>query len=189
MTLFTKASPSQSIGNSTLLVTESMHDSSNNPSPPTHAFVSLFFSCHCCSVDSEIIVACSTYRTSFTTAEQNFSRSPTTSSLLSTLAKSASSSFFSACQLWRPSRLCALGPTLFTIYLLPLGQIICHSGLNFHCYTDDTQLYPSTSPSSQLPPHSLVNCLQAIKTYMMANLLQLNSNNTELMIVCMSVYI
>ncbi|XP_041958625.1 uncharacterized protein LOC121717966 [Alosa sapidissima] len=76
-----------------------------------------------------------------------------------------------------------LGPLLFTIYLLPLGQIIRNHGLSFHCYADDTQLYVSTKPSSQLPPIQLNNCLHDIKTWMTNNLLKLNTNKTELMVV------
>ena len=67
--------------------------------------------------------------------------------------------------------------------MLPLGEIIRQHGLNFHSYADDTQLYISTNPSSQLPPPSLVNCLRDIKTWMSTNLLKLNKNKTELMVV------
>lgn len=54
-----------------------------------------------------------------------------------------------------------LGPTLFTIYLLPLGHIIHKHKVSFHFYADDTQLYikmDSSLPSAL--PSALQVCLE-----------------------------
>ncbi|XP_061566204.1 uncharacterized protein LOC133420526 [Cololabis saira] len=77
-----------------------------------------------------------------------------------------------------------LGPTLFTLYMLPLGSVISRHGLAFHCYADDTQLYIKLDPSAaESSSATLTICLEEIKAWMKQHFLQLNSGKTEAMLI------
>ena len=74
-----------------------------------------------------------------------------------------------------------LGPTLFSLYLLPLRSIFEAHKVSYHIYADDTQLYfPLKSGTDSVS--SLLACLEDIKAWMDNNFLQLNQKKTDVML-------
>jgi len=76
-----------------------------------------------------------------------------------------------------------LGPILFTLYMIPLSNIIRKHSLNLHSYADDTQLYLSIKPEEANQLTKIQACLKDIKTWMTCKLLMLNSDKTEVILL------
>ncbi len=76
-----------------------------------------------------------------------------------------------------------LGPLLFSIYMLPLGNIIRKYGISFHCYAVDTQLYISTRPDETSKLSKLTECVKNVKDWMTNNFLLLNSDKREILLI------
>ena len=75
-----------------------------------------------------------------------------------------------------------LGPLLFNLYMLPLGQLIKKNSIAYHSYADDTQIYLPLIPNDYTPVESLCHCIYEIDKWMSQNFLQLNKNKTEVVV-------
>ena len=76
-----------------------------------------------------------------------------------------------------------LGPILFTIYTVPIGNICRRHQVEFHLYADDIQIYLSFRPSIPFSKHDCIarikKCIEEMGIWMIQSLLKLNSDKME----------
>ncbi len=70
-------------------------------------------------------------------------------------------------------------PFLFSLYMLPLSQIMRKTQIAYPNYADDTQIYLALSPNDYSPIDCLCQCIDEINSQMCQNFLQLNKEKTE----------
>ena len=86
-----------------------------------------------------------------------------------------------------------LGPFLYTIYTLPLGDILRECGVRYHLYADDSQLYLSFDIRDHddlcQAVSKMQDCVAAVKSWMTTHKLKLNDDKTEVLFLTSPYYI
>jgi len=73
-----------------------------------------------------------------------------------------------------------LSPTLFALYMCPIGSICRRFDISYHMYADDTQIYLPLKVGNEQSLKPLLDCLNEIKIWLSKNFLQLNEKKSEM---------
>ena len=80
-----------------------------------------------------------------------------------------------------------MGPLLFLIYASKLFRVVEDQLLHAHCYADDTQIYLSFKPLSNISREDAVRvmecCIEKIRRWLIHDRLLLNDDKTEFIII------
>jgi len=75
-----------------------------------------------------------------------------------------------------------LGPRFFILYTADLADEVDQHGVNFHAYTDDSQLYVRGNRGNTASTAAWLECcISDISHWMSTNHLKLNADKTELL--------
>ena len=77
------------------------------------------------------------------------------------------------------------GPTLFSIYLIGLRQVLLRHGIDYHIYADDIQLmisFNSDQCAAERAVHRLESCMVDVQNWLLSHSLKLNSDKCEFLL-------
>ena len=73
-----------------------------------------------------------------------------------------------------------LGPMLFNVYCLPIGDIFAKQNFRYHIFADDTQLYVECPPNDHTDAsRQITECVEDLRRWLTDNRLLLNKDKTE----------